>query len=154
MIWKILLTLFTLVLGELSDGYHPISLTLVYEADCPYCRGFMYDQLCTPFIHSAISKAEINVEFLPYGNAKAWNKCQHGPPECKHNMLEACTMAHVPDAAAQNHSILTPRPSLDAICCLERALAHVDAQKAVNDCVHPRYHAAILKCFGTSRGWS
>ncbi|XP_042371281.1 gamma-interferon-inducible lysosomal thiol reductase [Plectropomus leopardus] len=71
----------------------PVSVTLYYESLCPACRVFITQQL---FPTWTMLQDIMTVTLVPYGNAKelpsadAPFTCQHGEPECRGNMIEAC----------------------------------------------------------------
>ncbi|CAG5863935.1 unnamed protein product [Menidia menidia] len=71
----------------------PVQLTLYYESLCPDCRVFFTQQLFPTWM---MLQDIMSVTLVPYGNAKevlsanAPFVCQHGAPECRGNMIEAC----------------------------------------------------------------
>eukprot|EP00397_Hematodinium_sp_SG-2012_P057347 GEMP01071585.1.p1 GENE.GEMP01071585.1~~GEMP01071585.1.p1 ORF type:complete len:237 (+),score=62.24 GEMP01071585.1:79-789(+) len=94
------------------------------------------------------SPVSIKLELLPYGNSMAWNKCQHGPIECQHNMVEACILKHIPD----------PKAHLSVICCYEEQLlvGHADPIDALKKCTSllsfTYTQDEIIKCYGNFAG--
>lgn len=76
----------------------PVNLTLAYESYCPGCRHFIKTQLWPVFQQM---KDYLTVDLLPYGNAHEYYNaktgkwvfdCQHGPRECKGNLIETCAI--------------------------------------------------------------
>jgi len=82
----------------LPRGSKPVNLTLAYESLCPGCRAFIRTQLWPVYQEL---KEYITVDLLPYGNAREYYNaktgkwvfdCQHGPEECKGNLVETCAI--------------------------------------------------------------
>ncbi|XP_072245340.1 gamma-interferon-inducible lysosomal thiol reductase-like [Leuresthes tenuis] len=73
----------------------PVQVTLYYESLCPDCRVFITQQLFPTWM---MLQDILSVTLVPYGNAKeilSANSpfiCQHGAPECRANMIEACIL--------------------------------------------------------------
>jgi len=76
----------------------PVNLTLAYESYCPGCRNFIRGQLWPVYTQL---KEYMTVDLLPYGNANEYYNaktgkwvfdCQHGPKECKGNLIETCAI--------------------------------------------------------------
>jgi len=76
----------------------PVNLTLAYESYCPGCRHFITTQLWPVYQEL---KEFLTVDLLPYGNAHEFYNaktgkwifdCQHGPKECKGNLIETCAI--------------------------------------------------------------
>lgn len=77
-----------------------VDFTLYYEALCPDCKTFNEEQL-TPTFHSIGSI--MNLTLVPYGNARetqhgeSWVfECQHGPNECRANIIQTCAIHMYP----------------------------------------------------------
>jgi len=124
-----------------------INITLDYEADCPFCYEYIEGPLATPFFINALKSRKIGLTMLPYGNAQAWDKCQHGEKECKHNLLEACVLHYIPDTLIH----------LPLIQCMEKKFfedkkdkkkSPLDALKACTD----NYISEITSCYGDGKG--
>lgn len=71
------------------------NIDLYYESLCPDSTRFISDQI--PEMWEALGE-EITLNLIPYGFAKTtqttdgWEfQCQHGPRECKGNIIQACT---------------------------------------------------------------
>eukprot|EP00928_Gymnodinium_smaydae_P035060 TRINITY_DN24733_c0_g1_i1.p1 TRINITY_DN24733_c0_g1~~TRINITY_DN24733_c0_g1_i1.p1 ORF type:complete len:167 (+),score=39.84 TRINITY_DN24733_c0_g1_i1:214-714(+) len=85
---------------------------------------------------------------LPYGNAKMSGssvQCQHGPTECKYNMVEACGIKHNPQ----------PEDYMDFIFCVEAAAAgHADdVNGTITKCAKDANVAhSISTCYGEGSG--
>lgn len=72
----------------------PVEVTVYYESLCPGCRSFLTEQL---FPTWTMLKDIMMVHLVPYGNAEELPSqnsflCQHGEPECKANIFEACIL--------------------------------------------------------------
>ncbi|XP_039013164.1 gamma-interferon-responsive lysosomal thiol protein-like [Hibiscus syriacus] len=88
------------------------SLSLYYEALCPYCRSFIVSRLVKVFNTDLLNI--INLRLVPWGNAEyvKTNKtiiCQHGEDECYLNTIHACAINIWPD----------PRKHFNFIYCVE-----------------------------------
>ncbi|XP_069179312.1 gamma-interferon-inducible lysosomal thiol reductase isoform X1 [Procambarus clarkii] len=85
---------------------HPfLHVEVYYEALCPDSRYFVMKQLTPAYekLHEIM-----NVALIPYGKARTQEKdgklvfdCQHGPVECKANMVHACVTNIVKDEGKQ-----------------------------------------------------
>ncbi|KAM8839674.1 3',5'-cyclic-AMP phosphodiesterase 4C isoform 2-T2 [Synchiropus picturatus] len=74
----------------------PVRLELCYESLCPACRRFVTQNLYPTWV---LLKEILTVNLIPYGNAKEkfvggsyQFTCQHGPGECRGNVIEACLL--------------------------------------------------------------
>ncbi|XP_015826334.3 gamma-interferon-inducible lysosomal thiol reductase [Nothobranchius furzeri] len=73
-----------------------VSVTLYYESLCPDSRHFITHQL---FPTWTMLQDIMSLTLVPYGNAKEMFPanspfaCQHGAPECRGNMIEACIIS-------------------------------------------------------------
>nr|XP_045587222.1 gamma-interferon-inducible lysosomal thiol reductase-like [Procambarus clarkii] len=91
---------------ELEVAVHPfLHVEVYYEALCPDSRYFVMKQLTPAYekLHEIM-----NVALIPYGKARTQEKdgklvfdCQHGPVECKANMVHACVTNIVKDEGKQ-----------------------------------------------------
>ncbi|TNN38481.1 Gamma-interferon-inducible lysosomal thiol reductase [Liparis tanakae] len=76
-----------------SQAVPPVSVVLYYESLCPACRAFISGQL---FPTWTMLQDIMSVTLVPYGNAKEIPSadspftCQHGEPECRGNLIQAC----------------------------------------------------------------
>ncbi|XP_038883769.1 uncharacterized protein LOC120074650 isoform X2 [Benincasa hispida] len=76
-----------------------VTVSVYYEALCPFCANFVVYHLVKLFENGLISA--VNLRMIPWGNA--WIQpdgafsCQHGPDECMLNTIEACTISIYPD---------------------------------------------------------
>jgi len=99
-------TLITFLLGLCeATGEVPIKVTLAYEVDCPDCQRYFRDQLSSDFTKEAMTSDSLTLELLPYGNAKSWDRCQHGFTECQRNMLDACLLHYT--KSEEPYAVLT-----------------------------------------------
>lgn len=119
-----------------------INITLDYEADCPFCFQYIEGPLATPFIINALKSKKIGLTLLPYGNAQAWDKCQHGEMECKHNLLEACVIHYIPDTLIH----------LPIIQCMEKAFFKKKSPlDSLSACTGNKI-SEITSCYGDGKG--
>ncbi|XP_033477022.1 gamma-interferon-inducible lysosomal thiol reductase [Epinephelus lanceolatus] len=101
----------------------PVSVTLYYESLCPACRVFITQQLFPTWM---MLQDIMTVTLVPYGNAKELPSanspftCQHGEPECRGNMIEACIIH------------LTGHTAFQIIYCMESA---ADVLSAAQPCL-------------------
>ncbi|KAL7397401.1 hypothetical protein ABVT39_021421 [Epinephelus coioides] len=101
----------------------PVSVTLYYESLCPACRVFITQQLFPTWM---MLQDIMTVTLVPYGNAKELPSanspftCQHGEPECRGNMIEACIIH------------LTGHTAFQIIYCMESA---ADVLNAAQPCL-------------------
>jgi len=94
----------------------PIKVSLYYESLWGGCRNFIHQQLFPTF--TALDGTGIlEIELVPYGNAREYQSgnqwvyyCQHGSAECYGNLIETCAL-HV----LQKNSLQMP-----FISCLEQ----------------------------------
>ncbi|XP_057484606.1 gamma-interferon-responsive lysosomal thiol protein-like [Actinidia eriantha] len=98
------LLFFTPISAALSSSSPPdssdkVSLGLYYESLCPYSANFIINYLFKIFENGLISAVDLNL--VPWGNARIHGNntfsCQHGPPECLLNTIEACAIEAWPD---------------------------------------------------------
>ena len=88
-------------LKSLKNG-KPVSISLFYEALCPYCGLFITNQLFPLWKKLKGTGIIKDIKLIPFGNAgftkdKEGNRvywCQHGPMECGLNLLQSCVMKH------------------------------------------------------------
>ncbi|KAK2972106.1 hypothetical protein RJ640_010269 [Escallonia rubra] len=83
-----------------SDDYK-VTLSLYYESLCPYCAGFIVNQL-RDVVETDLRNI-VNLRLVPWGNTQrtpnhTWI-CQHGRDECVLNVVEACAINIWPDLA-------------------------------------------------------
>ncbi|XP_073008827.1 gamma-interferon-responsive lysosomal thiol protein-like [Typha latifolia] len=76
-----------------------VSVSLYYEALCPYCSSYIVNNLVRIFRNGLISI--VDLDLVPYGNARLTSDgsiiCQHGENECLLNAIEACAIRMWPD---------------------------------------------------------
>ncbi|WOL18646.1 gamma-interferon-inducible lysosomal thiol reductase [Canna indica] len=77
-----------------SVSARKVSLSVYYEALCPYCSDFIVNRLPKLFSSGLISA--VDLDLVPYGNARLDASgsivCQHGQKECLLNTVEACAI--------------------------------------------------------------
>uniref|UniRef100_A0A3Q4NC03 Gamma-interferon-inducible lysosomal thiol reductase n=1 Tax=Neolamprologus brichardi TaxID=32507 RepID=A0A3Q4NC03_NEOBR len=101
-----------------------VSVTLYYESLCPDCREFITQQL---FPTWTMLQDIMAVTLVPYGNAKVHQSflsnspftCQHGEPECRGNMIEACIL-HLTERTLAFHIIYCMESSADVLSAEKR----------------------------------
>jgi interferon gamma-inducible protein 30 len=129
-----------------SSWNKPVQITLFYEGLCPGCQRFIETNL----LKASVSfKNYINIELVPYGNAKRLPDgtiiCQHGEDECKINKYESCAI----------HFMQDPLPF---IFCMEKLLAAGTVlEKAARKCyaaIHtiPHIYDQIIHCYNSALG--
>ncbi|XP_024909429.1 gamma-interferon-inducible lysosomal thiol reductase isoform X2 [Cynoglossus semilaevis] len=117
----------------LLQSVPPVSVTLYYESLCPACRVFITQQL---FPTWTMLQDIMTVTLVPYGNAKEISSgnspftCQHGEPECRGNLIEACIIH------------LSKHSAFQIIYCMESA---ADVLGAAQSC---------LQLYAPSVSWS
>uniref|UniRef100_A0A3P8S7S1 Gamma-interferon-inducible lysosomal thiol reductase n=1 Tax=Amphiprion percula TaxID=161767 RepID=A0A3P8S7S1_AMPPE len=118
----------------------PVSVTLYYESMCPDCRIFITQQL---FPTWTMLQDIMAVTLVPYGNAQEFPSanspfsCQHGEPECRGNMIEACII-HLTGHSAAFHIIYCMESSADVLNAAQPCLqlyAPSIAWSTVDSCV-------------------
>ncbi|XP_022931905.1 gamma-interferon-inducible lysosomal thiol reductase-like [Cucurbita moschata] len=91
--------LMLLLLSPSPSASGKVTVSVYYEALCPFCANFIVYHLVKLFENGLISA--VNLRMIPWGNA--WIQpdgafsCQHGPDECMLNAIEACTISIYPD---------------------------------------------------------
>merc|ERR1711997_28352 len=106
-----------------------VVVSLYYECLCPYCKGWITDQLVPTY--QRLSKY-MEVELYPYGNAHqeasgdSWVfTCQHGPRECKGNIQQACVLNYVQDQDSQ----------ISIVHCIENSPGDITEESNVRKCL-------------------
>ncbi|XP_063350710.1 gamma-interferon-inducible lysosomal thiol reductase-like [Pelmatolapia mariae] len=109
---------------RLNQAVPGVSVTLYYESLCPDCREFITQQL---FPTWTMLQDIMAVTLVPYGNAKELRSanspfaCQHGEPECKGNMIEACIL-HLTEHSLAFHIIYCMESSADVLSAAQSCL--------------------------------
>ncbi|CAN8257445.1 unnamed protein product [Cochlearia groenlandica] len=92
------ITILLCFLTSLSSS-QKVTLSLYYEALCPYCAEFIVNHLPKIFENGLISA--IDLHLVPWGNTITRSDgaiiCQHGEAECKLNTIHACAINAYPD---------------------------------------------------------
>ncbi|KAI2808444.1 hypothetical protein RDWZM_005724 [Blomia tropicalis] len=94
---KIQLILLAALLGCAVAQSNKPTISLYYEALCPYCRQFFVEQLAPAYDQL---KDYFIIELVPFGNVQVrqdWNgnyvyQCQHGEAECYGNVVQSCAI--------------------------------------------------------------
>mmetsp|Transcript_76582 Transcript_76582/g.216568 ORF Transcript_76582/g.216568 Transcript_76582/m.216568 type:complete len:162 (-) Transcript_76582:152-637(-) len=83
---------------------------------------------------------------LPYGNARDQGgqvACQHGPAECKLNMVEACGIKHLP----------TAKEYMPFIFCVESGAKDGTPDALIRSCTEGNSTAKLISdCYGEGSG--
>uniref|UniRef100_A0A672GAC9 Gamma-interferon-inducible lysosomal thiol reductase n=1 Tax=Salarias fasciatus TaxID=181472 RepID=A0A672GAC9_SALFA len=117
----------------------PVSVTLYYESMCPSCRVFITQQL---FPTWTMLQDIMAITLVPFGNTKIPSvnpvfACQHGQPECRGNMIEACVI-HLTGNNLAFHIIYCMESSADVLSAAQPCLqlyAPSVSWSAVDSCV-------------------
>ncbi|XP_019875403.2 gamma-interferon-inducible lysosomal thiol reductase [Aethina tumida] len=74
-----------------------LKIRLFYESLCPYSINFTIHQLYPNYL--LLGDDYLDLDFVPFGNAKIYNvsggylfECQHGAKECKGNKVQGCAL--------------------------------------------------------------
>ncbi|KAM0878520.1 hypothetical protein ACQ4PT_034813 [Festuca glaucescens] len=77
-----------------------VSVSVYYEALCPFCSGYVVNDLARIFQNGLSSIVDLRL--VPFGNGRVSPDgsmtCQHGEDECRLNAIEACVIRLWPDA--------------------------------------------------------
>uniref|UniRef100_A0A453FUK4 Gamma-interferon-inducible lysosomal thiol reductase n=1 Tax=Aegilops tauschii subsp. strangulata TaxID=200361 RepID=A0A453FUK4_AEGTS len=77
-----------------------VSVAVYYETLCPFCSGFVVNDLARIFRNGLSSNVDLRL--VPFGNGRVSPdgsmSCQHGEDECQLNAIEACVISVWPDA--------------------------------------------------------
>ncbi|KAF2613835.1 hypothetical protein F2Q70_00006971 [Brassica cretica] len=91
-------TIFFFFFLSLSSS-QKVTLSLYYEALCPFCADFIVNHLPHIFQNGLISS--IDLHLVPWGNTlfkpDGTILCQHGEAECALNAIHACAINAYPD---------------------------------------------------------
>jgi interferon gamma-inducible protein 30 len=78
----------------------PVNVTLYFESLCPDCKDLFVYQLFPAYTKLASTRI-LNLQLVPYGNAKVFRygdrfvyACQHGANECLGNKIESCAVKY------------------------------------------------------------
>ncbi|KAL3110124.1 hypothetical protein niasHT_015727 [Heterodera trifolii] len=97
----------------LRQSARPITVTLMYEALCPYCQRFIANNLGALLNRFG---SRIKLDLVPWGNSillrNGQISCNHGPKECDANRLMSCVLDEV--SADQ---------AVHFVICFERSLS-------------------------------
>jgi len=83
----------------------PVKVTLYYESLCPDCKNIFKYQIFPAYAKLASTQI-LDLQLVPYGNAKVFRygekfvfNCQHGAAECLGNKIETCAVKYTPEKA-------------------------------------------------------
>ncbi|KAB0794251.1 hypothetical protein PPYR_13871 [Photinus pyralis] len=87
----------TFLIGVFHVSCEKLQVSVYYESLCPDSIRFITKQLQPAY---KLIGSNLEVDLVPYGKASQYQqsgkwvfKCQHGPSECRGNMLQACGLA-------------------------------------------------------------
>uniref|UniRef100_A0A914HXZ0 cyclin-dependent kinase n=1 Tax=Globodera rostochiensis TaxID=31243 RepID=A0A914HXZ0_GLORO len=107
---------------QLRQDNRPITVTLMYEALCPYCQRFVSNNLGA--LHNRFG-SRIKLDLVPWGNSillrNGHISCNHGPKECDANRLMSCVVEEVPTDQAV-HFVICFERSLSVGAGVEQAM--------------------------------
>ncbi|CAH0388376.1 unnamed protein product [Bemisia tabaci] len=114
------LALFSLV----ATTFAKVPVTVYYESLCPDSRYFVRSILGQQYSKIA---DKIDLTFVPFGKARSLPngnfQCQHGPRECRGNMLQACALSQLSKGKTQMDYVYCAmdRPGYNDKQCIEEA---------------------------------
>lgn len=127
----LVISLWNVVLDVAQSQEAPVHLSVYYEALCPDSRYFV-----TQTLHNALSTfpETLSVKYIPFGKAHSnlygGFDCQHGPDECKGNIVQSCALARLVPGKSQDDfvycSMLYPRQY--ERCVAQSGLSWTDVQ--------------------------
>ncbi|KAI5712514.1 GILT-like protein 1 [Diaphorina citri] len=137
-----LVTLWNVVLSIVQAQESPAHLTVYYEALCPDSRYFV-----TRPLHNALQTfPELNVKYVPFGKASSNSyggfDCQHGPEECRGNIVHGCALARLEPGKAQHDFVYCGMlyPKQYERCVVKSGLSWVDVEACSQSPEGSNYH--------------
>jgi len=92
----------TFPLCAVANAQSKVRVGIYVESLCPGCQEWVTGAMATAMKSQGLMDIT-DIHFVPYGNAREnpdqTFTCQHGPSECKGNMVEACAINSYPDQA-------------------------------------------------------
>lgn len=79
--------------GNGGGGDKPATLNIYYESKCPFCKGFINDEVKPALSDPTCVFQHVHINWEPYGNVQDAGEdlmCQHGSDECFGNKLHLC----------------------------------------------------------------
>uniref|UniRef100_A0ACD5VIL7 Uncharacterized protein n=1 Tax=Avena sativa TaxID=4498 RepID=A0ACD5VIL7_AVESA len=122
-----------------------VSVSVYYEAMCPFCSGYVVNDLARIFQNGLSSIVDLRL--VPFGNGRVSPDgsmtCQHGEDECRLNAIEACVIRLWPDA--ERH--------FPFIYCVEH-LSLIQKWGAWESCFHETGLASqpVIDCYNSGTG--
>uniref|UniRef100_A0ACD5VSI2 Uncharacterized protein n=1 Tax=Avena sativa TaxID=4498 RepID=A0ACD5VSI2_AVESA len=122
-----------------------VSVSVYYEAMCPFCSGYVVNDLARIFQNGLSSIVDLRL--VPFGNGRVSPDgsmtCQHGEDECRLNAIEACVIRLWPDA--EHH--------FPFIYCIEH-LSLIQKWGAWESCFHETGLASqpVIDCYNSGTG--
>jgi interferon gamma-inducible protein 30 len=123
----------------------PITVTLMFEALCPFCQRFISNHLGNLYDQF---RGKIEIELVPWGNARLLQNgqisCNHGQPECDANRMMSCVI-----------DVVKIKLAIPFIVCFERQLTtYPQVDQAMHHCstfIRNDYRE-IRQCYVSERG--
>ncbi|KAH7729062.1 CRE-PQN-48 protein [Aphelenchoides avenae] len=123
----------------------PITVTLMFEALCPFCQRFITNHLSN--LYNQYHAHGVEFELVPFGNARLLRNgqisCNHGQKECDANRLLGCVI-----------DVVRIKQAIPFMVCFERAVFTSDFQQAFDHCsgfIRNAY-GQIRQCYTGERG--
>jgi interferon gamma-inducible protein 30 len=123
----------------------PITVTLMFEALCPFCQRFISNHLGNLYDQF---RGKIDIELVPWGNSRLLPNgqisCNHGQSECDANRLMSCAI-----------DIVKTKQAIPFIVCFERQLTtYPQVEQAMHHCstfIRNDYRE-IRQCYNGEKG--
>lgn len=124
------LTLTCIAIGDVLGQTDPVHFTIYYEALCPDSRYF----ITRPLRAALDSFPDLNIKYIPFGKANSDGRggftCQHGPEECRGNIIHGCALARLPPGRPQHDFVYCAmlNPKQYEKCVTRSGLSWVDVE--------------------------
>jgi len=123
----------------------PITVTLMFEALCPFCQRFISNHLGNLYDQF---RGKIEIELVPWGNSRLLQNgqfsCNHGQVECDANRMMSCVI-----------DVVKVKKAIPFIVCFERQLTTFSqVDQALHHCstfIRNDYRE-IRQCYDSERG--
>uniref|UniRef100_A0A8D8SWH8 Gamma-interferon-inducible lysosomal thiol reductase n=1 Tax=Cacopsylla melanoneura TaxID=428564 RepID=A0A8D8SWH8_9HEMI len=137
-----LVILCNMVLDIAQAQEAPVHVTLYYEALCPDSRYFV-----TRTLRKALeSFPDLNIQYVPFGKASSNGyggfDCQHGPDECRGNIVQSCALARLEPGKPQHDFVYCAMlyPKQYERCVSKSGLSWVDVDACSQSPEGTEYH--------------
>ncbi|XP_075223920.1 gamma-interferon-inducible lysosomal thiol reductase-like [Lycorma delicatula] len=85
-----------------AQNTQPVQISVFYETLCGDSRHFIVDELKPAWDKFG---SALDIQFIPFGKAHSNSDgsfvCQHGPNECRGNLIDSCVLSKLPKGGAQ-----------------------------------------------------